>query len=209
MNREAFVARVRAALGRSAGDAVSPAPAPTPAALVAPSVAGLDAGALAERFVQRSRAAGVHVHLCADAADGVALAADLVRARGSTAVADASPLAQAVLRADGVVGAEATSARVGVTAAWRGVAETGTAVVRSEGGRVAGLLPSVHVVLLAAGDVRPGLTEVYADATAGPGLPAALVQITGPSRTADIEMTLVTGVHGPGEVHVILFHADA
>jgi L-lactate dehydrogenase complex protein LldG len=62
----------------------------------------------------------------------------------------------------------------------------------------------VHVVSLATIDLRPGLTELYDDAIAEGGLPSALVQVTGPSRTADIEMTLVTRVHGPGEVHVVL-----
>jgi L-lactate utilization protein LutC len=77
-------------------------------------------------------------------------------------------------------------------------------VLRSDDGRAAGLLPPVHLVLLATTDLRPGLTELYADAAGEDGLPAALVQVTGPSRTADIEMTLVTGVHGPGEVIVVM-----
>jgi L-lactate dehydrogenase complex protein LldG len=207
VNREAFVGRVRRALGRSRGVAVAPTPPPTPAELVAASVTGLDAAALAERFVERSRRAGAHVHLCADAAAATALAIDLVRTRGATAVADASPLAQAIVAADGVVGVDAATADIGITRAWRGVAETGTVVLRSDEGRLAGLLPPVHLAFLAAADLRPGLTELYADAVAGDGLPAHLVQITGPSRTADIEMTLVTGVHGPGEVHVVLFGA--
>ncbi len=209
MNREAFVGRVRRALGRAPGDAVAPLPPPTPGELVAPSVAGLDPDALTARFVARSRAVGAHVHVCLDAPAAVARAAELVRARGATAVADASDLARAVVTADGVTARDAASADVGVTHAWRGVAETGTVVLRSEAGRVAGLLPPVHLVFLAVDDLRPGLTELYADAAAGDGLPAALVQITGPSRTADIEMTLVTGVHGPGEVHVIVIGAGA
>ena len=45
----------------------------------------------------------------------------------------------------------------------------------------------------------------YADARAG-DLPACLSLITGPSKTGDIELRLVTGVHGPGEVHVILIN---
>ena len=48
----------------------------------------------------------------------------------------------------------------------------------------------------------PGLDELFA--AVGDDLPSALAIITGPSRTADIEQILVIGVHGPGEVHVVL-----
>lgn len=209
MNRESFVGRVRQALGRAAGDPVSPPPDVASADLVAPSVAGLAGPGLVAHFVARARLVGAHVHLAADPAAAVAVATALVHGAGGTAVGDASALATAIVAAVGALETDPASAAVGVTQAWRGVAETGTVVVRSDGGRVAGLLPPVHVVLLPAHDLRPGLSELYADVATGEGLPAALVQITGPSRTADIEMTLVTGVHGPGEVHVIVIGAGA
>lgn len=203
MNRADFVGRVRAALGRAAGDPLAPPPPVAAGEVVAPGLPTTDAAALLARFLDTAVAIGTHVHRAADPAAAVELGAELLRSRHASAVADASDLAQAVVAAGGR-GADAASADVGVTRAWRGLAETGTVVLRSEDGRVAGLLPPVHLVLLAASDLRPGLTELYADAAAGTGPPAALVQITGPSRTADIELTLVTGVHGPGEVHVVV-----
>lgn len=205
MNREAFLERIRGALGCAAGDPVAPPP-PLPAReVVAPAVAALiGAAALRDHFSARAEAAGVRVHRVVDVGTAVEVAAALLTTLGSSAVADASGLARAVLAASGRPQCAPADAEVGVTVAWRGVAETGTVVLRSELGRTPGLLPPLHLVLLAVDDLRAGLTELYADVAAAGDLPAALVQITGPSRTADIEVTLVTGVHGPGEVHVLL-----
>jgi L-lactate utilization protein LutC len=215
VNRADFLGRVRAALGRAAGDAVAPPPTVARAELVAPSVAGVAGEALVAHFAARAAATGMRVQRVADEAEAVAWAADLLRARGASAVADDSAVARAVVAAAALPDPEpggagdAAHADVGVTRAWRAVAETGTVVLRSEQGRKAALLPPVQLVLVAAADVRPGLTELYADAVADGGPPAALVQISGPSRTADIEMTLVTGVHGPGDVHVLLLGRGA
>ena len=95
---------------------------------------------------------------------------------------------------------------VGVTGALAGIAESGTLVVVSGPGRprLASLLPPVHVAILRADRLYASLPDLLA---AHPRLPdegSNLVLITGPSRTADIEMTLTRGVHGPGEVHVVL-----
>jgi L-lactate utilization protein LutC len=60
----------------------------------------------------------------------------------------------------------------------------------------------VHVSLLAADRIRPGLAELFA--AVGDRLPSALAIVTGPSRSTDIEQTLAVGVHGPGEVHVVI-----
>ena len=50
--------------------------------------------------------------------------------------------------------------------------------------------------------ILPGLEELFE--ALGGDLPSALAIVTGPSRSADIEQTLTVGVHGPGEVHVVL-----
>jgi L-lactate dehydrogenase complex protein LldG len=202
VNRRAFLARVRAALGRAPGDPVALPPPVPDTTLVAP--APIAADALADRFDERARAAGVHVHHARDAAEAEALVARLAPTRGASGVADASAAARAAAAASGLPHAAPTEADVGVTSAWAGVAETGTIVLHSRDGRAAGLLPPVHVALLATSELFAGLTELYAAAEEA-GLPAALVQVTGPSRTADIEVTLVTGVHGPGAVHVVRF----
>lgn len=201
MNRDAFLARVRTALRRAPGDPVAPPPPVADAALVAPFAIAPEA--LADRFEERARAGGVRVHRAGDRAGADALVARLLPTLGASVAADGSAAARAAAAASGLPIAAPMDADVGVTSAWAGVAETGTFVLHSRDGRSAGLLPPVHVALLATADLVAGLTELYAAAAAA-GWPAALVQVTGPSRTADIEVTLVTGVHGPGEVHVVL-----
>jgi L-lactate dehydrogenase complex protein LldG len=95
-------------------------------------------------------------------------------------------------------------ADVGLTAAQWGVAETGTLVLdsASERHRLASLLPPVHIALLRASHVLDNLGELLK--TLRRPLSPAVTFITGPSRTADIELQLVIGVHGPRELHVVV-----
>lgn len=95
---------------------------------------------------------------------------------------------------------------VGVTGADALLAESGSVVVVSDPGRprLASLLPPVHVAIARTTNVFPSIEALF---EARPDLAeqgSNLVAISGPSRTADIEMTLTRGVHGPGEVHVIV-----
>jgi L-lactate dehydrogenase complex protein LldG len=92
----------------------------------------------------------------------------------------------------------------GVSRALYGLADTGSVVLAAapDEPRARSLLPAVHVTLLAEDRLLPGLPDLF-DAL-GDDLPSALAIVTGPSRSADIEQLLVIGVHGPGEVHVVL-----
>lgn len=96
---------------------------------------------------------------------------------------------------------------VGITGAVAGLADTGSVIVDSGAGRARGasLLPPVHVALLPVASLFPDLPTWMAR-QGGAMLTdiANLTIISGPSKTADIELNLVLGVHGPGEVHVIL-----
>jgi len=99
-------------------------------------------------------------------------------------------------------------AGAGVSRALYGLADSGSVVLAAaaEEPRAASLLPEVHVSLLAEDRILPGLEALFA-AVAGE-LPSALAIVTGPSRSGDIEQKLVVGVHGPGEVHVVLNPAE-
>jgi L-lactate dehydrogenase complex protein LldG len=92
------------------------------------------------------------------------------------------------------------------TAAWA-IAETGTLVLEggSGMGRTVTLLPPSYVAVVPVERILrtvPEAIDKYAG-NAG-GLPANVCFHTGPSRSGDIEMTLFVGMHGPGDVHVIL-----
>lgn len=101
-------------------------------------------------------------------------------------------------------------ARLGLTGVDAALAATGSLVLLSGRGRprVASLLPLVHVALLPLDRIVPDLESwLAAQQAAGPDAlrrPSNPVIITGPSRTADIAMQLVMGMHGPQELHIIL-----
>jgi L-lactate dehydrogenase complex protein LldG len=96
----------------------------------------------------------------------------------------------------------------GVSRAIYGLADTGSVVLAAspDEPRQRHLLPDVHVSLLPEDRILPGLAELFAEV--GADLPSALTIVSGPSRSADIEQRLVVGVHGPGEVHVVLLPAE-
>ena len=101
---------------------------------------------------------------------------------------------------------------MGITTAQWAIAETGTLVLESERERhrLASLVPPVHVAIVQAGRIRRTMAEVLElIKNADVGLSRAVTFITGPSRTSDIELTLAIGVHGPGELHVIVIDEPA
>jgi L-lactate dehydrogenase complex protein LldG len=101
---------------------------------------------------------------------------------------------------------ELDSPLVGITGALAGLADTGSLALISAPtrSRAASLTPLTHIALLRVRDLLPDMEsflirypEVIRDSS-------NVIFITGPSRTADIEFTLVRGVHGPKYIHVVL-----
>jgi L-lactate dehydrogenase complex protein LldG len=66
------------------------------------------------------------------------------------------------------------------------------------------LLPPAHIAVVPASRILTGLDELYRTLPKPADVTSSMVLITGPSRTADIEQILVRGVHGPGEIHVVV-----
>lgn len=98
---------------------------------------------------------------------------------------------------------------VGITKVQAAIAETGTLVLDSsvEQNRLVSLVPPEHIAILDASRIYATLGETLAALHAGEVSPA-ITFITGPSRTADIELTLTIGVHGPQELYVIIIMKD-
>jgi L-lactate dehydrogenase complex protein LldG len=106
--------------------------------------------------------------------------------------------------------ADQGQAEIGLTGCENAIAETGTLAMTSGPGRprTASLMPIEHVAVIRASDILLGMGEYFrkaseANALSG-GLMPYVVFITGPSRTADIELSLTLGVHGPGRLIAVI-----
>jgi L-lactate dehydrogenase complex protein LldG len=102
--------------------------------------------------------------------------------------------------------ATAAEADWGITGGILGVASTGSVLLSFGSGspRVVSLLPPNHLVILGVDRLVPGLEEAMPTVAALAATSSATVLVTGPSRTSDIEMTTVLGMHGPRTVRVLL-----
>ncbi len=98
--------------------------------------------------------------------------------------------------------------KVGITSCEFLIAHTGSVMVSSalEGGRQLSVYPEIHIVVAKSTQIVDYLEAAYQGIQRkySSDLPSQITLITGPSRTADIEKTLVMGAHGPRELHVFL-----
>jgi L-lactate utilization protein LutC len=180
------------------------------------------------RFRDQWTAAGGHAHLVGDPAAArdrvLRIAADHAARTvllGRSAVIDQLDLAAAfgagaikTVGVDTLAPADSREAFFGADVGIGGVgylvAETGTVVLPCGPGepRSLSLLPPVYVAVADEGQVLPDLFDLFRALDRGRPVPSCLSLVTGPSKTGDIELRLVTGVHGPGEVHVVLVRAE-
>jgi L-lactate utilization protein LutC len=214
--RDAFLQRVRQAVAD--GNRAGAAPPLPERGTIGYQGGGPDPVA---RFRDELSAAGGRLHVVADDAAAAARVLDLVAAAaarralvGRGPVLDRLGLPERLLAAGVEVattdalpsGGERDTlfaADVGISGVDHLIAETGSVAIlsRPDEPRSLSLLPVVHIAVADRSQLLPDLFDLFA---ARPEMPSCLSLITGPSKTGDIELRLVTGVHGPGEVHVIL-----
>lgn len=104
---------------------------------------------------------------------------------------------------------------VGITGCFCALAETGTLVLMSSAETPSSthLLPETHVAVVPASRIVAGMEDAFALMRTERGgvanmMPRAINMVSGPSRTGDIEQTIVLGAHGPYRVHIIIATAD-
>ncbi|MGQ0669056.1 MAG: LutC/YkgG family protein [Actinomycetota bacterium] len=205
MERSAFLARVRDRLAGVESQAL-------PEAL--PQTFASGDGHMFERFAERLGEVGGEARRVR-ASDIEAAVAELAEgARTAVVAAGVGKYREAIeagLRRARCESSEpsrevAATADLGITGAELAVASTGSVLVGMgpDAPRVASLLPPVHVVILPEERLVPGFEELFAALPEHARTSAQTVLITGPSRTGDIELALVRGVHGPMKVVVLV-----
>jgi L-lactate utilization protein LutC len=209
MSRDHILHKVRTALGRSAGQ---PAADPLPVRLIVPDVE------MEERIASmrlRIEALAGKTARAATPAEACAMVARAIE--GKTAVASNAPfLAESgITRLPGVQSGitdrdelrdVCAAADIGITSADYVLGDTGTLVMIASPheARLVSLLPPAHIAVVPKERILTGLDELFSILPQPAEQTSSMVLITGPSRTADIEQILVRGVHGPGQITVVV-----
>lgn len=189
----------------------------------------IDHATLLNSFVREAQAAGSEVYQPATPADVLETLTDLVKQAGQQAITWADEdlpvkdIHELLFRA-GVIRhvpdiardpllrrqqwRNLDTVRTGITGALGGLADTGSIIVASgqHRSRAASLLPETHIALLPTDRLYPTMQAFFAASSAQELTENSsnLVFITGPSRTADIEMIITRGVHGPKRLCIVL-----
>ncbi len=191
---------------------------------------------LLDKLAETAGLRGWNVQRCDGVEEALDYVSWLVRSLGATSVArseqpvfDTMPVDAAVAAAGGLcwpavydgpasrneVRQRLAESGMGITGADYAIAETGSVVVLPRQGlsRLVSVVPPVHVAIVRPSDVVGTLDDLFTlrrleYAGNGGEMGSYLNFITGPSRTADIEQTIVVGVHGPREVHMVLLNKE-
>jgi L-lactate dehydrogenase complex protein LldG len=200
MARDQMLHKVRTALGRSVGQPLEP---PPPVDLRIPEMSvrqridsfcrRLELLAGKTACVTTFGEAAAYVEQVIAGRDAVASQAPFLDECGIRSLAGVQPALREAC----------STVAVGITSADYALANTGSLVMISEA-RLASLLPPVHVAVIRAEQILTSLDELLTIVPEPARVTSSMVLITGPSRTADIEQILVRGVHGPGEIHVVI-----
>ena len=191
---------------------------------------------LLDRLAETAGLRGWNVQRCEGAEEVLDYVTSLARRMGVTSVArseqpvfDTVPVDSAIAAAGGLcwpavyegpasrndVRQRLAESGMGITGADYAIAETGSVVVLPRRGlsRLVSVVPPVHVAIVRPPDIVGTLDDLFTlrrleYVRNGGEMGSYLNFITGPSRTADIEQTIVVGVHGPREVHMVLLNKE-
>lgn len=217
--RDAVLGRVKAALGRTGPDDVARAAAHAYIAARTQGPRPTVDGDLAQRFLERAQD-------MASTVERVAAMGAVAPAVGRyVAALEDVPSDGAQDRRAGVCWPEfatlgwqdagvAVESRptvghdaIGITGCFCAIAETGTLVfvTGTETPTATFLLPETHIAIVRVDQIVAGMEESFARVRSEcKALPRAINLVSGPSRTGDIEQTIVLGAHGPRRLHIVL-----
>jgi len=224
-DQQAFFSRIRSALGRQGATIEAPKEPPPKVdeSLVRLAQPSDD---LTQKFADNAEAVGMHVHrvnpeqvndklgeLCDAIANEHGLSRVVVSEEALGRSFDVLPVFESrnVTRVDWKASDTLEpqfDTDLGVTDVRCAFAETGTMVVTTDATHSRGLslVPPIHIALVKQSDILPDMLDFVAGFKGIPPeeMPSSIAYITGPSKTADIEGVLITGIHGPKVVHIIL-----
>jgi L-lactate dehydrogenase complex protein LldG len=209
MQRDLILRDVRNALGRRPGQGVPPPP------LVRIVIPDVPVSQRIDSMLERVAALAGKTLRAASVGEAREYVAAVIE--GKTAVASNAPFLKdcGITQLPGVrsgitdreeLRALCATCNYGITSADFGLSDTGTLVMISsrKEARLVSLLPPAHIAVVPASKLLTGLDELFSILPRPAEQTSSMVLITGPSRTADIEQILVRGVHGPGEIHVVV-----
>lgn len=214
-SRDAILRKLRAAQTPFAD-----APPPDPHLPVVPLDTG-NRAALIERFIAQAEALSSAIHRCASPDEAHAAILRVIAPDERVLCWDFAhiplPGLDAALDRAGIAVAPPgdASARVGITGVDAALAATGSLVISSGPGkaRQVSLLPLVHIAVVRVDQIVPHMeawiATLRAAGTDAFAAASSTVIVSGPSRTADIAMELILGMHGPGALHIVLLDSEA
>jgi L-lactate dehydrogenase complex protein LldG len=215
--RDNVLDRVRKALGKRERDVAGLAVAEATIAAHAQGPRPAPASDRVDRFMQRARDMQSSVERLAERAaipaavvrylDGLRLAPALGAPKSGVGWPEFAALDWAGAGLDIEARPTTGDDRLGITGVFCAIAETGTMVLLAgaDTPTASALLPDTHVAVVPAGRIVDGMEDAFALIRGERGaLPRAVNLISGPSRTGDIEQTIVLGAHGPFRVHILV-----
>ena len=209
MSRDMILRDVRRALGRTPGQGITP---PPPVRIVIPDV---PVSQRIDSMLERVAALAGKTLRAKSADEARDYVASVIEGKSAVASNASFLAACGITQLPGVCSGITDRERLrnlcatcnyGITSADFALSDTGSLVMISsrEEARLVSLLPPAHIAVVPASKLLTGLDELYSVLPRPAEQASSMVLITGPSRTADIEQILVRGVHGPGEIHVVV-----
>jgi L-lactate dehydrogenase complex protein LldG len=171
--------------------------------------------ALLERFCRKSEAMASSVSIIEDASAGPVAVAKFLHENGLAAELVIWPELAGLPWAEAGISAQTRKANdrdlIGVTGCYCAIAETGTLMLLSGESTPAAtsLLPETHIAFVRASRIVAGMEDGWALLRAERNeVPRSVNFVSGPSRTGDIEQTIVLGAHGPYRVHLLVVRGE-